>query len=127
MSFDIFVQRFRAGDGAEADAARVRQALAPHLEQVADGFPRLRAGGHTADIYGLDDLASGFMVNHVKDPVIFDVLVEVARVCDLTIIPVGCPTAILREQQRQELPAELAEEAVVVTSGAELERLIETA
>jgi hypothetical protein len=126
VSFDIFLQRFSGGDGADADAESVGAALGPYLD-VLDGYARLRVGNAQADIYGEDDLASGFMVNHVEGPEVYEALIAAARAGDLVIIPVGCPTAIIDECQRAELSEELAAEAIRLGSGQELQRLIEDA
>jgi hypothetical protein len=126
VSFDIFLQRFVGGDGADADTNALRVALEPYLVLVA-GNPRLRVGDAQAEIYGEDDLASGFMVNHVDGPGVYEVLVAAAHAGDLVIVPVGCPTAIIDERQRAELPEELGAEAIRVGTGPELQRLIEDA
>lgn len=76
--------------------------------------------------YGVEDLESGFMVNHVGGPAIYDALVAVAQACDLVIIPVGCATALIDDRQRVELPEVLAADAVRVNTGEDLRRLIES-
>lgn len=126
VGLEIFVQRFRHGDGCDADASAVLAALEPYLDHSGRS-PRLRVGDADGELYGLEDLASGFMVAHAGGAAILGALVAVARACDLVILPVGCPTAITDERQRSHLPAELADEAVLVTSGEALQRLIETA
>ncbi len=126
MSFDIFLQRFEAGDGADADAVAVRSALEPYLAVAASGYACLHVGGVEADIYGVENLESGFMVNHVGGPAVYDALVGVAQACDLVIIPVGCATAVIDDRQRLDLPEELAAEAVRVSTGQDLRRLIES-
>jgi hypothetical protein len=123
VSFDLFVQGFHDGNARDADRDALRVALAPYVVSGTSGAT-LRAAASTAEIYGLEDLARGFMVTHVDGGEIFDVLVDVAAACDLVILPVGVSTAITREEQRVHLPDELRDEAVLVRSGAELRALI---
>jgi hypothetical protein len=75
LSFDIFVQGFERGEARNADANAVRRALAPYLIQVGDGW-NLRAARATAEVYGVEKLASGFMVTHIDGTELHDVLVE---------------------------------------------------
>jgi hypothetical protein len=85
----------------------------------------LRTASSAAEIHGVEDLASGFMVTQVEGEEIFDVLVQVASDCDLVIMPVGIPTVITRQEQLAHLPDVLRDGAVFVTSGAQLRALIE--
>ncbi len=126
MSFDIVLQAFERGDAHVADATALRRALAPYLIQVLDGW-NLRAGSATAEIYGVEKLASGFMATHIDGVELYDVLVTVAQTCDLVILPVGCSVAVVRAEQLDHLPDDLREDVVLVTSGADLRALIERA
>lgn len=123
MSFGILVQGFRDGDRRDADATTLRAALAPHLVKAAHGW-NLRVGNSTAEIYGVEDLTSGFMLTHVAGAEIHDLLVRVAAACDLVILAPGVPAALTRRDQRAHVPAELRHNAVLVASGAELVDLI---
>lgn len=114
MSFDIFVQGFTAGDARDLHPTSLRVALAPYLD--ADRT-HVRVGDDNAEIYLSE---TSFMVTHVEGDAIWDVLVEVARRCDLVIMPVGCPVALIDAEQRIELPHELRDSTVVVSTGAEL-------
>jgi hypothetical protein len=125
MSFGIFVQGFREGDRRDADATRLRSALEPHLVKATHGW-NLRAGNATAEIYGVDDLTTGFMVTHVDGPEIYDVIVRVGAACDLVILAPGVAAALTHRDQRAHVPEELRASAVVVASGAELVALIES-
>ena len=120
MSFDIFLQRFRAGDAAPADATLIRTLLGPYVSERPPGSVTLRLTDGEADLYGWDDLATAFMVNHVSGEQAYDVLFEVALRAGLAIMPVGCPTAVTSEETVADLPTELAGDVVVVRSGAEL-------
>lgn len=125
LSLDIFIQAFRHGDAREVDAKMLREALAPYLFEIERGW-NLRSGNSEAEIYGVEDLASGFMVTRIDGAQIYDVLVRVAAACDLVIMPVGVFVAITRREQLEDLPDVLQGDAVLVVSGAELIALIES-
>lgn len=127
MSLDVFLQGFRQGDAASADEEKLAGLLQPYLVETPHGFPQLRFDDGDAAIYGLEDLASGFMVNHVSGRQAWDVLVAVARAADLAIMPVGCAVAVPSEAMLSELPEELRRDAVVVAGGDDLLREIEAA
>jgi hypothetical protein len=74
----------------------------------------------------LDDLASGFMVNHVSGREARDFLASVARAANLAILPVGCPVAVPREEMIRYPPKSSGNAAVIVDDG-DLLRLIESA
>lgn len=125
MSWDVLVQGFRDGDGRESDAAAVAAALAPYVVEIHGEHAVLRVGDAVADLYGIDDLANGFMVNRVSGAA-WDAVVAAARAGAMTILLPGCPTAITDEGQRAHLPPELAEDGVVlVRDGEDLRRLID--
>ena len=125
VSFDVFVQAFRSGDTATADATAVRDVLAPHVSEAdASGFARLVAGDGEADLYGYDDLSSGFMASHISGEHAWDLLVDAAKVARLTILPVGGPTCVTTEETIAELPQELAYDVRLVESGADLRAAI---
>jgi hypothetical protein len=123
MSFDIFVQRFEAGDTAPADGALVRSMLAPYTVTAAGGHT-LRFRDGEADLHGFEDLTRGFMVNGASGDEVWDLLWEVASRAGLTIMPVGCPSAVPAEQLLGDLPEPLGVSAAVIGSGADLKRLI---
>jgi hypothetical protein len=125
VSFDIYLQGFRDGEARDADPELLEELLKPHIADRSDGFARLRFADGQADIYGMDDLASGVMVNRVSGVMAMDLIVRLARRAELAILPVGCPTAVTREDLLKDLPEELAEDAVVVTTGEHMLRLIE--
>ncbi len=120
MSFDVFVQRFVGGDPVAADATTVRGMLEPFVDGVEDDFARLRARDGQADLYGWDDLDSGFLVNHISGVAILDLIVRVAAAAQLTIIPVGCPTAVASLDQVPDLPDDLRDDVILVNCGSDL-------
>ena len=123
MSFDLFLMGFRDGDVAVLDGDRVAAALEPYLRRR--GVQEILAvGAAEGQIYGLDDLTTGFMVNHM-DPALYDVLYAVSVACDLVVIAPGYPIALVDDAQRAHLPANVDMPAVLVRSGAELRDLPE--
>jgi hypothetical protein len=80
-------------------------------------------GDGTADVY-LDD--DGMMANHIAGDGPWDLLVEGARAAGWVILPVGCATGITDEAQRSHLPAGLDEDVVLVATGADLLRAIQS-
>jgi len=127
VSFDVFLQKFEAGSAAQADAPLLALLLAPHLIETGHGLFGLRSSDGGAAIYGLEDLGSGFMVNHVSGERAWDLLADIARQAALTIMPVGCPVAVADENLLDELPDELREGAIVITSGRQLLDVIRSA
>jgi hypothetical protein len=123
VSFGIFVQGFANGSFRETNARHLAERLAPYLVRDAERS-KLQVRAASAEIYGTEHLATGFMVTHIDGDAIYDAIVDVAAACDLVIAPVGCAAAITRQDQREHLPEGLRADAVLVTSGAELRALI---
>ncbi|MGH2885968.1 MAG: hypothetical protein ACRDPA_25285 [Solirubrobacteraceae bacterium] len=86
MSFDVFVQSFAQGDASAADGRLVAEHLRPYLVETRQAVGRLRFGDGDAAILGLENLASGFMVNHASERQVWDVLVAIAQAADLAIM-----------------------------------------
>ncbi len=129
MSFDVYVQRFRDRDAAPADAALLTELLQPYLEP-RDGDPRrgnLRFADGDAEIYGTDDLTTGFMLTHIAGREAWDVLADIGGRAGLTIMPVGCPTLVFDKSAIAHLPDPLGDDVVVVATGADILRAIEGA
>ena len=124
VSLDVFCQAFRDGDEGTGDAAAVRAVLEPYVTERGDAFLLLEVDGDTTELYGVGDDGS-FMATHIGGRTAWDVLYEAARRGGLVALPAGAPAALTDEAQRAHLPPELAEDAVLVTSGAELLRLVE--
>ncbi|NTW42642.1 MAG: hypothetical protein HGA44_22690 [Cellulomonadaceae bacterium] len=68
MSFDVYAQRFVGGEPADADSDALREFIAPHIARIEPGtdFAQLSFDDGTADLYGVDEPGTGFMVNHVS-------------------------------------------------------------
>jgi hypothetical protein len=124
VSFDVFLMRFDRGDAVELDAPRILELLEPAIVEREGSFARLRTTDGEADVYGLDSTGS-LMVNHASGAAIWDLLVDVARAGQLAIIPGGCATCIVEEEQRADLPEGVPEPVEVIASGSELRLLIE--
>lgn len=125
MSFDIFLHGFRDGEAATVDASAVSMTLAPFVVDSDKGHSHLRLPDGEADVYGLDDPASGVMINHASGRLVWDLIFELAHGTGLAIMPVGCATAVTAETALVDLPQELSEDAVVVSSGDDLRRMVE--
>ncbi len=120
MSFDIFFQRFAAGEHAAADAQAVASFLAPFIDRRDPHGATLRTNDGDAELYGLDDIGEGCMITHASGRAIWDVMYELARVGRFVVIPVGCGTCIPPTVDRSDLVVELPEPITVVGSGREL-------
>lgn len=120
MSVDVFFWPFRDGDMGRVDPQQVARLLAPALVQDERGFTRLVFADGSAQLYGLDELDTGFMVNHVDGFAAWDFLVGVADEAALAIVTPGCPAAVTRSELLAHLPDLLREDAVVVTTGSQL-------
>lgn len=125
----MFLQAFRDGDDTDADAVLLDGLIRPHLASMGEetGCATLTFADGRLDLHGLDDLGSGFMVNHVEGEAAYGFLVDVASQADLAILPVGCPTAVCGDHLLAHLPDELRDDVVVVRTGADLLDLIRTA
>jgi hypothetical protein len=128
VSFDVFLQAFRDGDSAPADADAVRDVLAPYVsESDQSGFARLVTPDGGADLYGYDSLGSGFVVNHIRGDDTWEALVRAAKVSGLAILPIGCPTCVTSGSTIADLPEDLASDVRLVETGAELRSVVEEA
>lgn len=124
MSNDVFIQRFAQADSADVDVVLVGEALREFVKgELAENAQSIETADGGVDIYGLDS-PEGFMINHATGEVIWNAVVAVADAADLTILPVDAPACVTRSELLDELPAELRDEARVVSTGVELRRLI---
>lgn len=125
MSYDVFFQGFKGGDAAPGGGDTVRMLLEPHVmrSEPEHSFMRIDVEDGGADVYLGDD---HMMVNHAGGKATWDLLVRAAAAANWTILLPDGPPAITDESQLAELPAELAEEAIVVTTGTDLLRIIES-
>ena len=124
MAFDIFLQPLADGEASRADAVATRELVDSHMVDANQGWARLKTADGSADLYGYDDLGSGFMVNHATGNAIWDLLVAFASAGPFAILPVGGPTCVTDSSLVTQLPSELTGDVVVVSSGREQLRVI---
>ena len=124
MSFDVFLQGFRSEEAGSGDGVAVMGVLAPLIENTDGGYARIVVPGGQADVYGLEDPSSGLMVNRIAGSAAWDVLVEVAKAGGFCIMPAGCAVGVPKGVALDDLPFELRDNALAVTTGADLEQLI---
>ena len=126
MSFDIFLQGFRDGNGADGDYEAANQVLARYLVNLDRRFDYAlirTPGGDEASVYGVG--ATELMVTHSTGGEIYDVLYAVAAAGRWAVMPVGCLTCVTSPDLLAELPDELRDQAIVVTSGDDIRRVVE--
>ncbi|MBF0689073.1 MAG: hypothetical protein IR158_15065 [Cellulomonas sp.] len=126
MSFDVFVQRMVDGELAVTDSDALRDLIAPHVKSTEpeSDFALLQFDDGTADLYGIGEPGNGFMVNHVSGQQAWDLVAKLAATGDMTLMAPGVPPMICSEAARANLPEGVGESAVVVTSGADIQRTI---
>lgn len=103
----------------------MRAALQPFVvrEEPEHDYLLIEYKDGTADVYlGAD----GMMANHISGRELWDLLVSGARAAEWVILPVGCATCITSESQPTHLPAGLDGDVVLVETGADLLRVIES-
>lgn len=124
MSFDVYAQRFVGGEPAEVENGVLRELLAPHLIRVESesDFAELHFDDGTADFYGVAEPGTGFMVNHVSGQLAWELFARMASAGDMALMAPGVPTMIFSEAVRVHLPEDLAGDAVVLSSGADILR-----
>ncbi len=127
MSFDVFLQAFRDGDAATADGAAAFAILEPRIADRGDAWARIRTADGGADLYGIDDPSTSLMVNHADGDQIWEVVYDLAFAGGYAVMPVGCPTCVTNDEVRRHLPRGIAESAIVVGAGAEIQTAIESA
>src|SRR5690242_15981758 len=105
----MFVQRFEQGNGAAMPADAFETVFRPHVDRVEARFGfwhvRLPDGGE-ADLYARLDEHSldSLMISRFSRGMVLDLLVEFARRAEAVVLPPGCPTLLIDEAQRVQLP-----------------------
>ncbi len=119
MSYDVFLQGFKRGEAAAGGGDVVRAMLAPHVMRAGPerSFGRIEVEDGGADVYLSDD---HMMVNHAGGTAAWDLVVRAAGAANWTILLPDGPSVLTNETQRAELPGDLAEDAVVISSGTDL-------
>jgi hypothetical protein len=133
MGYDVVLQRFCAGEAAEADNSDgVWRLLRGAWKAPPDvhGYCRVSHAGGEADLYGAQEgeAIQGLMFSRLGGGVgVFELMVRVARAGDMVILPLDVPPCVVRAAQLAELPPELRGQIpspVLVSSGAELHSLV---
>ncbi len=123
MSFDVFLQAFESGGVVDGDGTASLEVLGSFIAELDGSSARLVTGDGEADVFGIDRPSSGFMLNHASGDEVWQLVLESAVAAGFFVIPVGCPVAAVPGTDLAQLPPELGS-AVVVDSGADLQRLI---
>lgn len=87
MSFAVFLQAFANGDAADGDGDAMAAVLRPLIEDEDRSWARIVTADGSADIYGLDHLDTGCMINHASGSAVWDVVYEVARAGRMALMP----------------------------------------
>ncbi|MEU7589409.1 hypothetical protein AB0A95_24310 [Micromonospora sp. NPDC049230] len=129
MSYDMFVQRFEQGDAAPMPGDAFLAVFAPradHREPQYNYWHISADDGSTADVYATlaDDTLRSLMISRFSGGPILDMLVTFLGLADAVVLPPGCPALLAHENQRCHLPEDLRADAVVVQSGADVERVL---
>ena len=130
MSYDLFGQAFRGGDGVADPRITddILEVLRPFMVSPPDdgGFVHTRTpDGGTADFYLGSD--GHFMVNRFSSGDTMGLIFRVAHRAHLVILGPGLPAILTRAGQLAQLPDSLAHGhplPVLVTNAEELDRLI---
>ena len=130
VSYDVHLMRFSGGEPVPAASSLVRDLIEDAWKAPPDEFEycRVRRGTDEGDLYGFGSGESfdGLMFHHAGAE-IYTLMYDIALAADLVIVPPDVGPFLVREEQRHDLPEELAESAVVAESGAGLIRAIESA
>lgn len=138
MSFDLFVQCFRDGKLDGIPRQCVRDAFGPHLNELEPNFWQLDYDDlNSCNIYltahnSDSGLIDGFTVNRpCYDQRLWDALASILTLGDVVLYFPGCRAPLVAQAiVAQHLPPDLIEalgQPLVVTSGNEIIREIETA
>ena len=119
VSFDIFLQRFKAGDGVDGGAEEALDILRPYLVDTPhEGFASVRTIDGEAEVYGLD--TGSLMITEVSGEAIWQLIVDMAEAADYAILAFGRPVCLVDASLKEQLPELLSDPVVVVASGRDL-------
>lgn len=124
MSFDVYFQRFRHRDTEPGGGDAMREVLAPYIvrEEPENSFTLVEYGDGTADVYLSNDAMKADHITGIRP---WDLLVRGAKAAGWVIMPVGYPACITDESDRLHLPEGLDDEAILVSNGDALLRVIQ--
>ena len=123
MSYDVFFQGFVAGGSSGQGGPEMAKVLRAYVAESRGSFRRLRVGDGGADLYLSDD---GMIANHIEGHDVWDLLVRGAQAANWVILPMDCPVCLTAPGQLEQLPEELEEDTLWISTGAELRKLIES-
>ena len=131
MSYDIYLQRFVRGEPVAVESSDVWDVLEEAWDAPPDefGFCRVRRGDDEGDLYAEQPRRpiDGLMFNHAG-PGIYHLMYEVAVAADMVIVAPDAGPFVVRDEQKEHLPSlDLREQAVLIRSGDDLLRAIESA
>jgi hypothetical protein len=125
----MFVQRFAHGQAAPlaGDAfVAVFESWVDRREPHGNYWHISADDGGTADIYAAlaGETLDSLMISRFSPGAVLDLLVTFIGLADAVLLPPGCPALLTGEEQRRQLPEELRDEAVVVRTGQDVERVL---
>ncbi|WP_418959399.1 hypothetical protein [Streptomyces tritici] len=126
MSFDMFVLRYVAGEPAPLDRDVLDEVLGPYVaaRDPAVDLLQLRVGERGgADVWLRE---TSLTLNHVAGQGALDLVCALLRRLGAVLALPGGTVVLYRDEDRERLPPELRDAAVLVvaTTGAELGRAI---
>jgi hypothetical protein len=130
VGFNMFVMRFHDGDVAAMKDNAFREVWGPYVDRAEPEFDlwHVRAtDGGEADIYACvkGETFDSLMISRFSSGDVLSLLFEFITAADAVVLPPGCPTLLVQEDQRDHLPEELRADALVVGSGADVERVLQ--
>jgi hypothetical protein len=130
VSYDVVLQRFEQGEATAVESAEVWALLEDAWDAPPDQFDYclVRRNGDEGDLYAVPpgQPIDSLMFNHAGRA-IYHLMFDVAVAGDMAIIAPAAGPFLVRDEQRGHLPADLAEQAILVRSGQELVQAIEEA
>jgi hypothetical protein len=125
VSFDIFLQCFKAGDAVDGGAEESLDVLRPYLVQAPyGGVASVRTIDGEAEVYGLD--TGSLMITGVSGEAIWQLIFDLAAAADYAILAFGRPVCLVDASLQEQLPALLSDPVVVVASGRELMDVVQS-
>ncbi|ONH57032.1 hypothetical protein CcI49_26775 [Frankia sp. CcI49] len=130
MSYDMFVQRFERREAAPLPRTAFLAVFGPHIDRREHQHRYWHVSaddGSEADIYATpaENTLESLMITRFSAGRVLDMLVEFIGLADAVVLAPGCPTLLAHEDQRRHLPEELHDDAVIVQTGADLQRVLQ--
>ncbi len=126
VSYEIFVCRFVNGEPVALDKEAVHEALGPYVTVRDRNFLQIKAGsdGGGADVYFSSD--TNITINHFGGDEIMNVISELVRRTEASLILPGGTVILSRGEERECLPASIRDgwAVAVAATGEEITRAI---